>query len=88
MLRCDLHDYLEIMCLYQYQVELTMLDNSVINGQFFDTGFTEINGNKKEVIKGAINDDNSQVIVEIEQIKSVKVLTPNPVFSDIDFTCS
>ncbi|WP_299569456.1 Rho-binding antiterminator [uncultured Shewanella sp.] len=86
MLRCDLHDYLEIMCLYQYQVELTMLDNSVINGQFFDTGFTEISGKKKEIIKGAINDNGSPLFVEVAQIKSVKVLTPNPVFSDIDFT--
>ena len=33
---CELHDYLEIACLYGYQVKLTLKDDRIIEGKAVD----------------------------------------------------
>ncbi|WP_153913538.1 Rho-binding antiterminator [Shewanella sp. TC10] len=88
MLKCDLHDYIEILCLYRYHVELSMKDSSIIDGVFFDTGFsfeklasTNKPAEKVEVIKGQLSQTQQPIIVEIRNIKHIKVLTENAKFT-------
>ena len=90
MLKCDLHDYIEIICLYRYKVELTMLDESVVKGQFHDTGFVITEGKKTEVIKGLMLQSNAasniELNIDINNIKSLIVISPDPVFTYVNFT--
>ncbi|PMG76646.1 hypothetical protein BCU84_12780 [Shewanella sp. 10N.286.51.B7] len=90
MLKCDLHDYIEIICLYRYRVELTMKDNAIIEGVFFDTGFSGEKSDsacksieKVEVIKGQLSKNQQPVTVEIHNIKHIRVLTENAKFTHL-----
>jgi Rho-binding antiterminator len=35
-INCELHDYLEIACLYGYRVKLTLKDQQIIEGKALD----------------------------------------------------
>ena len=76
---CDLHDYLEIACLYGYQVRLTLNDLQVVDGKAIDTLTTP---DKREYL---ILDSGQKQQLELNQLKKMQVLTPNARFSEVDF---
>lgn len=76
---CELHDYLEIACLYGYQVKLTLTDQQTLEGKALDTLTT---AEKREYL---LIDNGEKQQVELGQIKKLQVLTPNAQFTEVVF---
>ena len=82
-LACELHDYIEVMCLYRYSVLITLNSGQHINGVFSTTGLTDT-PIKQEVVRGKlVNGDDIEVI--LTEIESIKVLNENAQFSIVHF---
>lgn len=76
---CELHDYLEIACLYAYQVRLILKDQQIIEGKAIDTMTT---AEKREYL---VIDNGKKQPIELRQIKKLQVLTANAKFSEVVF---
>jgi len=77
---CDLHDYLEIACLFAYQVRITLVTGETFTGVAKTTRVE----NKKELLVLAV--DNAQLQkIETPKLKTMEVLTPNAKFTRIEF---
>jgi Rho-binding antiterminator len=76
---CELHDYLEIACLYAYQVRLILKDQQIIEGKAIDTMTT---AEKREYL---VIDNGKKQLIELMQIKKLQVLTANAKFSEVVF---
>lgn len=73
---CNLHDYLEIACLYGYRVKLTLKDGRILEGRAIDT---LTSADKREFL--ALDSEQ----VETNQLKKMEVLTPGAKFREILF---
>ncbi|ATG88370.1 Rho-binding antiterminator [Methylomonas koyamae] len=73
---CDLHDYLEIACMYGYRVRLTLKDGRIIEAKAVDTGTT---ADKREYLQL----DSERV--ETHCLAKMEVLTPNAAFEEVRF---
>lgn len=76
---CDMHDYIEIACMYQYQVKLTLKDNQSIEGKAVDTLTTP---EKHEYL---VIDDGQKQQIELNRLKKLQVLTDNAQFKEVVF---
>ena len=79
MIKCDVHDYVEIACLYKIEVLLTLLSGEEITGV---ASTTSINSDKQELLVIIQGDDTKAVV--LETIKNMQALTSNPHFSSVD----
>lgn len=77
---CELHDYLEIACMYNYRVKLTLKDQQIIEGKALDILTTS---EKHEYL--VIDNGQGQQQVELNQLAKMRVLTPNAKFKEISF---
>ncbi|MCL1143089.1 Rho-binding antiterminator [Shewanella gaetbuli] len=84
ILACEYHDYIEIICLYRYNVTITLTDNRLIQGQFHTTGFTTHQQHKYEVIKG-FDDNQHPIEVKLTEIVKIDVNNQNAQFSSVRF---
>ena len=73
MLKCDLHDYIEIVCLYHYPLKLTLSSGAVLTGTALPTRY---NQQRQEclVIK---HYDNEQLVL-LDDITLLEVTVANP----------
>lgn len=76
---CALHDYLEIACLYQYLVKITLKSGQVIEGKAIDT-MTSPEKIEYLILQG----DNKQQI-ELNHLAKMQVLTANAKFKQVTF---
>ncbi len=79
-LSCELHDYLEIACLYGYRVRLTLKNHQSIEGKALDTLST---AEKREYL--VIDTGHGQQRIELNQLAKMQALTPNAKFKDVTF---
>ncbi len=77
---CELHDYLEIACLYGYRISLTLKDRQTIEGIAIDTLTTP---EKREYL---VIDNGEQQRIELNQLIKLQVLTPNAKFKGVNFS--
>jgi Rho-binding antiterminator len=75
---CDLHDYIEIACLYGYQVKLTLKDQQSIEGKAVDI----ITADKREYL---LLDNDQHQRIELTELAKMQVLTPNAQFTEMIF---
>ena len=68
---CELHDFVEVACMYGYRLRLILKNDQVINSP-----------KKRECL--VIEGDSMQHI-ELTQLIRMQVLTPNAKFSEVDF---
>lgn len=83
IISCDLHDYLEVACMYGYQIQLTLNDHQIIEGKAINTMTT---ADKHEFL--VIDNDHGhgqKEQIELNQIRKMQVLTPNAKFSEVIF---
>ena len=80
MLSCNEHDYIEIVCMYHYPLELKMKSGHIINCTAIDTVLNEA---RVECIKVGIDDKENLVI--LSEILSLEVCIKNPNFQKIVF---
>lgn len=76
---CELHDYLEIACLYCYDVKLTLKDGRVMEGKAKDTQVID----KREYL--ILDRDGQMEAIELIALKKLQVLTANAQFKVVDF---
>ncbi len=81
MISCQQYDYIEVACLYQIPVKLTLLSGKIIEGKAMDTRYNE---NKKESI--VIHDPLGEVVVPTEELLTMQALIANTHFDTIQFT--
>ena len=77
---CELHDYLEIACMYGYRVKLTIKNQQTIEGKAVDTVTT---AEKREYL--VIDNGHEKHEVELNQLVKMEVLTPNAKFKKVSF---
>lgn len=75
---CEQHDYLEIACLYGYQVKLTLKDQQSIEGKALDI----ITAEKREFL---VIGNGEKRQIELIQLAKMQVLTTNAKFSVVVF---
>ncbi|MGB1320934.1 MAG: Rho-binding antiterminator [Vibrio gallaecicus] len=80
MISCNQYDYIEIVCLYQYEILLTLKSGESIQGIAMDT---KRDDDKQECI--LINLDSGSKLVVLDELLSLEVLTQNPKFKMVTF---
>lgn len=81
LLQCDLHDYLEIACMYQYRVELELLSGQRIVG----TPKTTKTSSEKREFLVVMREDKTLVEIETSELSSMTVLTRGAKFERVVF---
>jgi len=77
---CELHDYLEIACMYNYRVALTLKDAQVIEGKALDL---ITSAEKREYV--LIDTGHERRQIELNQLAKMRVLTANAKFAEVVF---
>ena len=80
MLNCDLHDYIEIVCLYHYPLKLTLSSGAVLTGTALTTRY---NNQRLECLVIKQNDNEQQVV--LEDIALLEVTVQNPHLQQVRF---
>ncbi len=80
MISCQTHDYLEIACLYGFAVRIRLHSDELIEGKAITT---ETSADKREWL--IVEQHSERISIELQQIKSMQALSPNPHFDLITF---
>lgn len=80
MISCNEHDYIEIACTYQYPLKLTLKSGEVIQCIAKDTSFNESRDECIKVVSGS-----TELLVVLDQIKTMEAEVENPYFELISF---
>jgi Rho-binding antiterminator len=76
---CELHDFVEVVCMYGYRLKLFLKDGQVIEGKAIDI----INSAEKHECLVIDNDGKQQI--ELIRLAKMEVLTPNAKFREVIF---
>lgn len=76
---CELHDFVEVACMYRYQLKLILKNNQVIEGKAIDIV------NSPEGQECLVIDSDSRQQIELTRLTRMEVLTPNAKFSEVVF---
>jgi Rho-binding antiterminator len=82
MINCDQHDYIEIVCMYRYEIKLTLKSGEEILGVARDT---QRNDNKEECLAIDIEGDGTTQLVVLDSIQKLEVLEDNPHVHIVNF---
>ncbi|MEO3678216.1 Rho-binding antiterminator [Rheinheimera sp. FR7-31] len=80
MLKCDLHDYIEIVCLYHYPLKLTLSSGAVLTGTALTTRY---NDQRQECL--VIQQHQAKQQVLLEDIALLEVTVQNPHLQQVRF---
>ena len=80
MISCDIHDYVEIACMYRFEVKLVLKNGRTVRGKSFQTAYNE---NKEECVVLETEYGNEKIV--LEQIELMEAITKNPHFEKISF---
>lgn len=80
MISCSNYDYIEIVCLFKYPVEIYLKTGEVVTGRAIDT---VKNDQREECIKLQFSHGESLVI--LDAMERLKVLVENPHFQEVVF---
>ncbi len=81
MISCDQHDYIEIVCTFNYPVKLTMKAGNVIVCTALDTA---LNDKRAECIKVRLEED--ECLIVLDDVSMLEVCVDNPHFHSICFS--
>lgn len=81
LISCDLHDYIEVACMYSYQVRLILKDQSTVEGKAKDI-LTD--AEKREFL--LLETESGSQQVELISLDRLQVLTPSARFSEVVFS--
>ena len=80
MISCASHDYVEIACMYGFEVRLVLKNGRIVQGKAIQTAYNE---NKEECIVITTETGNEKIV--LEQLISMEAVTKNAHFEKIDF---
>lgn len=81
-MNCDLHDYLEIACMYKIQVSITLTGGRQYKGTPITT---KINAEKEECLEFLPVSSNEQMCIPLYMLETMKALTHNIHFNVVTF---
>lgn len=81
ILPCHLHDFIEVACLYGFEICLQLKNNEIVQGKAMTT---KISSNKTEYLLLLVNDKNVQI--NLIDILSMRAVTRNPHIDLIEFS--
>ncbi|MBY0500190.1 MAG: Rho-binding antiterminator [Nitrosomonas sp.] len=76
---CEQHDFVEVACMYRYRLRLVLKNRLIIEGIAIDI----VNSPEKQ--ECLVIDNDSRVQIELTQLVSMEVLTPNAKFREVIF---
>ncbi|SDS76589.1 Rho-binding antiterminator [Pseudomonas oryzae] len=79
-LACDLHDYLEIACLYGYRLRIELDDGSWLSARALDTRTLP---NKEEML--LVEAAGAQRQLRLDHLRAITALTPGARFGRVAF---
>ncbi|WP_295893892.1 Rho-binding antiterminator [uncultured Vibrio sp.] len=80
MINCSDYDYIEIVCLFNYPIKLTLKPNQTIEGIALDT---QRNEQRVECIK--LRSGKTERLVVLDEIAVLEVSVENPHFKTFTF---
>ena len=79
MISCANHDFVEIACMYHFEVKLVLKSGKIVRGKAFQTAYNE---NKEECLVLEPDTDNESVV--LEQVALMEAVTRNPHFDKVE----
>lgn len=76
---CELHDYIEVACMYGYQVKLILKNEQTLEGKAIDITSTSDEG------ECLIIENDARQSVALTQLAKLLVITPNAKFKEVIF---
>jgi Rho-binding antiterminator len=80
MISCSEYDHIEIVCMFNYPVTLSLRSGELVSGSAVDT---RRNTNREECI--VVNIDNEERLIVLDTIARLDVNRSNPHFQTISF---
>ena len=80
MVSCNEYDYVEIVCMYNYQIKLTMKSGECITCIALDTQYNE---DREECIK--VKHEDTETCIALNSISILEITVKNPHFKTITF---
>lgn len=77
---CGNYDYIELACVYHYDVLITCIDHSVYQGICMDT---QARADKSEWL--LLKHGEDILPIRMDHLESMKVLSPGAQFSEVQF---
>ena len=85
MISCDLHDYIEIACMYRLPIELQLKDGATQQGTAMDIK-KNTSGEECLLLSSDQTDSSAESsLVVLDQIKTMCALVSNPHFNVVNF---
>lgn len=81
VISCELHDFVEVACMYGYRLKLTLKNHQIIEGKAIDI---ENSAEKRECLVIS-HDDNTPQHIDLTELAKMEVLTPNAKFQEVVF---
>ena len=82
-INCDLHDYLEIACVYKIQVHLTLTNGECYNGV---PVATRVNAQREECLQFLLDSGNEPIDIPFYMLEKMNAIAPSIHFSTVTFT--
>lgn len=79
IIACELHDFVEVACMYGYQLRLILKNNQEIEGKAIDIVQSD---DKREFL---VIDNGSRQQVDLVELSKMQVLTPSAKFTEVIF---
>jgi Rho-binding antiterminator len=79
VISCELHDFVEVVCMYGYQLRLILKNGEVIEGKAVDI----LSIDQQELL--VVDDSGEKKQVDLIALAKMQVLTPNAKFSEVVF---
>ena len=76
---CELHDFVEVVCMYGYRLKLILKDGQVVEGKAIDI----VNSADKRECLVIDNDERQQI--DLTRLAKMEVLTPNANLREVIF---
>ncbi|MGK9003459.1 Rho-binding antiterminator [Citrobacter europaeus] len=77
---CDLHDYLEIACMYHYLLRIELTDSTCFDAKALTTCTT---ADKEEFLLVELHENEQKI--RLDCLSSITALTPGASFSTVKF---
>lgn len=83
MISCEQYDYIELVCMFRYPVQLELRDGSRVEGVAKDTKRNDLG---EECI--VLEIDSTQQLLVLDRVEKMKALVKNPHFDEVKFSPS
>ncbi|MFV3368304.1 Rho-binding antiterminator [Pseudomonas sp. NY15435] len=81
-LQCDLHDYLEIACLYRYWLRIELRDGLAFDAQAFTThSRRNIDGSLEEFLEVRVDDASREL--RLDRLRAITPLSAQALFARV-----